>query len=174
MLQTIVIIIAILVAGILIYAATKPGSFEVKRSISIHASPDKIFPLINDFHQWDAWTPYNKDPAMKKTYSGSASGKGAAYAWEGNKEVGQGDIAITESLPPTKIAFDLHMIKPFEGRNRVEFTLLPSGNSTTVSWIMYGTQNYFVKVMGLFCNMDKMVGRDFEAGLVKLKTLAEK
>lgn len=174
MLKAVVIVIVALFAIVLIYAATKPDDFHVERSVSIKAPPEKLFALINDFHLWNEWTPYNKDPAMKKTYSGSASGKGAAYAWAGNKEVGKGEIAITESEPSSRIAFDLHMIEPFEGHNHVVFALKAAGDSTSVSWIMEGTQAYFVKVMGIFFNMDKMIGKDFEVGLAKLKTVAEK
>ncbi len=174
MLRTIAFAIAVIVLLMLIYSATKPDILHVERSIDIKVPREKIFGLINDFHQWDAWTPYNKDPAMTKTYSGNASGKGAAYAWQGNKEVGQGEIAITESVLPSRIAFDLHMIKPFEGRNHVVFALKAAGNTTTVSWILEDKQTYFAKLMGVFINMDKMIGRDFEIGLARLKSFAEK
>jgi hypothetical protein len=174
MFKTVAIVIVVLIAIVLIYAATRPDTFHVERSISIKAAPEKIFPLINDFHQWNEWTPYNKDPAMKKIYSGNTSGKGAAYAWEGNKEVGKGAISITGTTPPTKVEFDLHMIEPFEGHNQVIFTLNTTGDSTAVTWGMDGTRNYIVKVMGLFLSMDQMVGKDFETGLAKLKALAEK
>ena len=170
----ILIAVFIIPAAVIIYAATKPDTFHVERSVSIKASPEKIFPFINDFHQWDEWTPYNKDPAMKKTFSGSASGTGAAYAWEGNKEVGKGNITITGTTPPNKVELDLHMIEPFEGRNVVVFTLNAAGDSTHVIWGMDGKQNFIVKIMGLFFSMDKMVGKDFEAGLAKLKSVAEK
>lgn len=174
MIKAIVIAVAVAVLAILIYAATRPDTLHVERAIDIKASPEKLFGLINDFRQWDAWTPYNKDPAMKKTYSANASGKGASYAWEGNKEVGKGEIAITESEPNSRIAFDLHMIAPFEGRNHVVFALKPSGESTTVTWILEDTQSYFVKLMCVFINMDKMIGKDFEVGLARLKSVAEK
>jgi len=174
MLKIFVLVIVALVVLILIYAATKPDNFHVERSINIKASPEKIFGLINDLHLWNEWTPYNKDPVMKKTYSGSASGKGAAYAWEGNKEVGKGEIAITESTPSSRIAFDLHMIEPFEGRNVATFTLNTAGDSTRVTWSLDDKQQFMVKVMGVFLNMDRMIGKDFEAGLANLKTVAEK
>ncbi len=174
MLKIIVIALVALLAIILIYAATRPDTIHVERSTNIKAAPEKIFPLINDFRLWDEWTPYNKDPAMKKTYSGSASGKGSMYAWDGNKDVGQGEISITDSTPPHEIALDLHMIKPFEGRNSVVFTLSKSGDSTQVTWSLVGKQNYIAKIMGLMFNMDKMVGGDFEVGLAKLKVVAEK
>lgn len=174
MLKIILIVVVVLLAIILIYAASKPDTIHVERSISIKAPQEKIFALINDFHQWNEWTPYNKDPAMKKTYSGSASGKGAMYAWEGNKDVGQGEITITDSTPPNEIALDLHMISPFEGRNSVVFTLSKMGDSIQVTWSLVGKQSYMAKVMGLIFNMDKMIGRDFEVGLAKLKTVSEK
>lgn len=170
----ILIILVILVAAVLIYAATKPNKFHVERSTTIKAPPEKIFPLINDFGAWDAWTPYNKDPAMKKNLSENHIGKGAVLAWEGNTEVGKGEIAITESLAPKRVALDLHMIKPFEVHNHVVLALNAAAGSTTVTWIMDGTQAYFVKLMGLFFNMDRMVGKDFEVGLARLKRIAEK
>jgi polyketide cyclase/dehydrase/lipid transport protein len=174
MLKKLVIGVLLLIAAILIYAATKPDTFSVQRSISIKASPEKIFPLINDFHAWDAWTPFNKDPAMKKTFSGANSGKGAKYAWEGNSEVGAGSVSITESLPPAKVALNLDMLKPFEGHNQVEFTLAAEGDVTHVTWAMRGHQPYLGKVISTFIDCDKMIGKDFETGLANLKALAEK
>jgi hypothetical protein len=174
MLKIIFILIALFIAIILVLAAIKSDSFHVERSIDIKAAPGRIFPFINDFHQWNEWTPYNKDPAMKKTFNGSASGKGAIYAWEGNTEVGRGEISITATTPPNKVELDLHMIKPFEGRNVVVFTLTTTGETTKVTWGMDGKQNFIVKVMGLFFSMDKMVGTDFDVGLARLKTVAEK
>lgn len=174
MLIQIIIALVVVVAAIVIYAATKPDTFHVERSITIKAPPEKIFPLINDLHAWNDWTPYNKDPAMKKTYSGSDKGVGASYAWQGNKEVGRGTIAITATMPPEKVVLDLHMIEPFEGRNVVQFTLQAAGDSTRVTWGMDGKNNFIVKVMGMFFDMDKMVGKDFEVGLAKLKIVAEK
>jgi uncharacterized protein YndB with AHSA1/START domain len=168
------IAIAMLITVLLLYASTKPDTFHVERSVHINASPENIFPLINDFHLWDAWTPYNKDPAMKKTYSGSKSGKGAHYAWEGNKQVGQGEITIADTTPPSQLAFDLHMIKPFEGRNVARFTLTESGNATQVTWSLDDKHKLMQKTIALFVNLDNMIGKDFEVGLGRLKALAEK
>jgi hypothetical protein len=168
------IAIVVLIAVILIYASTKPDTFHVERSINIKVSPEKIFPFINDFHLWDAWTPYNKDPAMKKTYSGSNSGKGAHYAWEGNKQVGQGEITITDTTPPSQLVFDLHMIKPFEGRNVATFTLAESGNTTKVTWCIDDEHKLMQKTIALFVNLDNVIGKDFEVGLARLKAVAEK
>jgi len=168
------IAIAVLIAAILIYASTKPDTFHVERSINIKAPPETIFPFINDFHLWDAWTPYNKDPAMKKFYSGNNSGKGAHYAWDGNKKVGKGDITILDSRPPSKLVFDLHMIKPFEGRNVATISLNTSGDSTNVTWSLDDKHNLILKTVSLFINLDRTIGNDFEVGLARLKAIAEK
>ncbi|MBU0621279.1 MAG: SRPBCC family protein [Gammaproteobacteria bacterium] len=174
MIKIIALAVVLLLAIILIYAASKPDKFHVERSIDIKAPPEKIFGLINDFRQWDAWTPYNKDPAMKKTYSANTIGKGAHYAWEGNKEVGQGEIAITDTTPPKEIEMELHMIKPFEGRNHVVFSIDAAGSGTQVTWVLEDQHTYFLKVLSMFINMDKMIGNDFETGLARLKVAAEK
>ncbi len=174
MLIKIIIAIVVVTAAIVIYASTKPEAYHVERSITIKAPPEKIFPLINDFHAWNDWTPYNKDPAMKKTYGGSVNGKGATYAWEGNSEVGQGDIIIAGTTAPNKIVLDLHFIKPFKAQSVVVFTLNVAGDATQVTWGMDGTNTLISKVMGLFVSMDNMIGKDFAAGLAKLKTVAER
>jgi uncharacterized protein YndB with AHSA1/START domain len=175
MLIKIIIAIVVVIIAILVYASTKPDTFHVERSVTIKATPEKIFPLINDFHAWNDWTPYNKDPAMIKTFSGAEQGVGASYAWQGNKEVGKGDIRITASTPPHKVELNLHMIEPFEGGNNpVVFSLGAVGDATKVTWAMDGTSHLMFKVMGLFISMDDMVGKDFEVGLSKLKVLAEK
>jgi hypothetical protein len=169
----IVIAIAVVILGVLIYASSKPEVFHVERSVRIHATPDAIFPLINDLHRWEAWTPYDKDPAMKKTYSGSDAGVGAHYAWEGNKQVGQGEISIRETLPPNLLVFDLHMIKPFEGRNVATFSLDPDGDATRVTWSLDDKHKLMHKIMSIFLNLDHMIGKDFAVGLDRLKALVE-
>lgn len=174
MLKITLIVIALLVLAVLGYAASGPDHFRVERSAIIKAPAEKIFPLINDFHQWDAWTPYNKDPAMAKTFGGAPSGAGATYAWQGNSQVGQGNMVISAATPPHKVAVDLHMVKPFEAHNHVMFTLRGAGETTVVTWAMDGKHVYLGKLVGLFMSMDNMIGKDFEAGLHKLKGVAEK
>ncbi|HTF13390.1 MAG TPA: SRPBCC family protein [Burkholderiales bacterium] len=175
MFKTIAIVVVALVAALLVYAATKPDTFRVQRSASIKAPPAKIFAILNDFQRWDAWSPWEKkDPAMKRTFSVVTSGKGAQYAWQGNSDVGQGRMEIAESTPPSKVAIKLDFVKPFETHNLVEFTLEPQGDATNVTWAMQGPSPYIAKVMQVFFSMDKMVGKDFEAGLANLKALAEK
>jgi len=169
------IIFAVVLAGILIFAATKPDIFRVQRSTSINAPPEKIFPLINEFDRWGTWSPYEKrDPAMKRSRSGPSSGKGAVYGWEGNSQIGTGRMEIMEALPPSKIVIKLDFLKPFEAHNTAEFTLEGKGDTTSVTWAMHGPANYISKLMGVFIGMDSMIGKDFEAGLANLKTVAEK
>ena len=171
----IAVAIAIVVAGILIYAATRPDTFRVQRSVSIKAPPEKIFPLINDLHAWSAWSPYEKkDPGMKRTFGGAAAGKGAIYEWDGDKNVGKGRMEITDATSPSKIVIKLDFYKPFEGHNTAEFTMEPKGDNTVVTWAMYGPAAFMMKVMGIFMNMDNMIGNDFAVGLANLKAVAEK
>ncbi len=169
-------VLVVAVGAVLAYAATRPDRFRVQRSIAIKAPPQRIFALIQDLHGWSAWSPYEKkDPAMKRTFSGAMAGKGAIYEWDGNKNVGQGRMEIVDAAPPSKVVIKLDFIKPFEGHNTAEFTLLPQAdNTTSVTWAMYGASPYMMKVMGLFMNMDKMIGDDFATGLQSLKALAEK
>jgi len=168
-------IIVLLVAALLGYASTKPDAFRVQRSASMKAPPEKIFPLINDFHHWGSWSPWEKlDLEMKKTHSGAASGKGAVYEWEGNKKVGQGRMEITDESPPSKVSIKLDFIKPFQANNKAEFALDRQSDSTNVTWSMDGSQPFMFKVMGVFMNLDKMIGKDFEAGLASMKGIAEK
>lgn len=175
MLKKITLAIAVLVAAVLAYAVTKPDTFRVQRSAHIKAAPETIFPHIDTLANWPAWSPWEKmDPAMKKTLSGPPGGKGAAVAWDGNKEVGTGRMEILESIPPSKITIKLDFLKPFEAHNTGEFTFERMGDSTHVTWAMFGPQSYMMKVMGVFVDCDKMVGKDFEAGLANLKALAEK
>jgi len=175
MIKKIVIVIVLLIAGILILAATKPDTFRVQRAASIKAPPEKVFAILNDFQKWGAWSPWEKkDPAMKRTFGATTSGKGAKYAWDGNKDVGKGSMEIAVSSPSSKLTIKLDFIEPFEGHNIVDFTLEPKGDSTTVSWNIHGPMPFVSKVISVFCSMDSMIGKDFEAGLANLKTAAEK
>ena len=175
MLKIIGLIIAVLIAGVLVLAATKPDTFRVQRAASIKAPPEKVFAILNDFQKWGSWSPWEKkDPAMKRTFGAVTSGKGAKYAWEGNKDVGKGSMEITESSPSSRLTIKLDFIEPFEGHNIVDFTLEPKGDSTTVSWNIHGPMPFVSKVISVFCSMDSMIGKDFEAGLANLKAAAEK
>ena len=171
----IAVILAVAIAAVLVLAATKPDRFSVRREATIQAPAEKIFPLIDDFHQWVAWSPWeHRDPVLKRTYGGAERGKGAAYAWEGNSSVGSGRMEILESAAPSKIVIKLDFIKPFEGHNTAEFTLQPQGDATHVNWLMHGPAPFINKLMQVFMNLDRMIGKDFEAGLANLKKLTEK
>ena len=178
MLESVVIvalILAVAIAIILVLAATKPDTFRVTRAAAIKAPPEKIFPLIDDFRQWGKWSPWEgRDPALKRAFSGAERGKGAVYAWDGNKNVGAGRMEILDAILPSKIVIKLDFIKPFEGHNTAEFTVLSRGGATEVNWAMSGPAPFMHKVMQVFMNMDRMIGRDFEAGLANLKTMTEK
>jgi uncharacterized protein YndB with AHSA1/START domain len=174
MFKTIAIILLLAVLAVLIYASTRPDTFGVQRSITIKAPPEKIYPQIDTLSAWQKWSPYEKyDATMKRTYEGPASGKGAVYAWDGNKKVGAGRMEIIDSVPSSKVVFKLDFVRPFEGHNTATFTLVPNGDSTTVTWAMDGPAPYISKLMGIFFDMDEMIGKDFADGLAKLKTQNE-
>jgi len=171
----IAVILAIAIAAVLVLATTKPDTLRVQRSISINAPPERIFPLIADFHQWVAWSPYEqKDPAMKRTYDGAERGKGAIYAWDGDKNVGSGRMEILEAAEPQKIVIKLDFFAPIEGHNTAEFTMLPQGDGTQVTWLMHGPARFVTKLVQVVMNLDNMIGKDFEAGLANLKQITEK
>ena len=175
MLKKAALVVAALVVVLLVYAATRPDTLHVERAAGVKAPPEEIFPLISDFHRWTSWSPYEKrDPAMKRTYSGAPQGKGAVYEWEGNSEVGQGRMEITDTADPSRVTIKLDFIKPIEGHNVAEFALVPQGGTTNVTWSMDGPSPYLGKLIGVFVNMDRMIGTDFEAGLANLKAIAEK
>lgn len=177
MLKVIVIVAAVLalgVAGLLAYASTKPDHSRLERTASIKAAPDKIHPLINDLRRHGEWSPWEKvDPGMQRRHSGAPSGKGAIYEWEGNKDIGAGRMEILETTPQ-RVLVKLDFLKPMEAHNMAEFTLVPKGDATAVTWAMYGPSPLHFKVMSLFFDAEKMVGPHFEAGLTNLKAIAER
>lgn len=174
MIKTAFIVLALAIAVLLIYAATRPDSFRLERSITIKAPPEKIFVHLADFKLWSAWSPWEKlDPAMKRTHSGAPAGKGAQYAWSGDK-AGAGSMEVLEATVPSKVHIKLDFTKPFEAHNLVDFTIKPVGDGTQVTWAMYGPSNYMTKLIHIFFSMDKIVGKDFESGLADLKAVAEK
>jgi hypothetical protein len=170
-----VLVILIVIAGVFAYASTRPDTFRVERSVTINAPADGIYPLIADFRAWANWSPYDKkDPEMKRTYGSITTGKGATYAWDGDKNVGQGSMQILEASAPSKVVIKLDFVKPFEAHNTAEFALQPKGDATQVTWAIHGPSPLISKVMGLFMNFDDMIGKDFQVGLANLKALAEK
>lgn len=176
MLKKILIVVVVLLVVLVAVIATRPAEFTVTRSAKIAAAPAVVFPLVNDFHAWADWSPWDSmDPGMKKTYSGAAAGAGATYEWSGNDKVGMGRMTILESKPDERVNIRLEFIKPFAATSETSFDLKPEGaNGTDVTWSMTGHNNFMAKAMSLFMNMDKMIGPDFEKGLAAMKSKAEK
>lgn len=164
----------VLLALVLTYAARKPNSFRIERSLTIHVSPEKLFPLINDLHRWETWSPWGRmDPNMQRSYSGPAQGKNAVYEWRSDSLACAGSMEILSSLPYRKIVIQLNFQKPKQALNYAEFTFDLLGHSTTITWAMFGPVPYPYKLMGLFFNVDHMLGLEFEKGLDNLKEIAE-
>jgi uncharacterized protein YndB with AHSA1/START domain len=164
-------VVVVLFAGVV---ALQPSDFRVVRSATISAPPAVVFSQVNDFHKWEAWSPWaRKDPAAKNAFEGAPSGTGAVFSWAGNREVGEGRMTLTESRPPELIRIRLDFVKPFAGTNTAEFTFRPEGNQTVVTWSMAGKNNFVAKAFCLFMSMDKMVGGEFEKGLAQMKAFAE-
>jgi hypothetical protein len=161
----IAVILAVAIGVVLILASRKPDTFRVQRAAVIHAPPEKILFRISDFRAWRAWSPYeDKDPDLQRSYSGAASGTGAVYEWNGNRNVGSGRMEILDAPAPGKLVIKLDFLKPFEAHNTAEFTFVPQGDTTNVTWLMHGPAPF----------MSKVIGKDFAIGLANLKRITEK
>ena len=172
--MTILIFVALLLACLALFIASRPAEFRIERSALIQAAPEAVFAWVNDFHRWHQWSPWAKrDPAMQVSYEGPESGVGAIYRWLGNREVGEGSCRISASQPGTLVRMQLQFIKPFQADNIAEFHFQSEAGGTRVSWSMSGSNGFVGKAMGLLFNMDKMVGKDFDQGLASLKALVE-
>ena len=175
MLRKVLLVFGVLVVVLAVIIATRPSTYRVERSTRIAAPPDIVFGLVNDLHAWDRWSPWAKlDPSMKTTYGGPPVGEGATYAWTGNDKVGEGNLRITESRPAQKVGIRLEFIKPMHGQSQTDFTFKPEGGGTQVSWAMSGTNDFMLKAMSAFGDMDAMIGNDFDKGLRSLKAVSEK
>jgi hypothetical protein len=175
MLKKIIIGLAVVILIVLALAAVQPATYSVTRSIAIKAPPERIQPLISDFHNWPLWSPWEKlDPAMKRTFSGATKDLGAVYAWDGNKDVGSGRMEIIGLTQPTKVGIKLDFLAPMASSAMTDFVLEPKGDTTTVTWTMSGQSDFMTKLMGVFLSMDRMIGPDFESGLSQMKVVAEK
>jgi len=176
MLKKILIALAALIVVLVVYVSTRPATFRVERSTRIAAPPDVVFGEVNDLQRFREWSPWDAlDPQMKVTYSGPSAGVGASRSWSGNKSVGQGSMRITESRFPEKIGMRLEFVMPWgKSVNPVEFTFKPDGAGTQVSWAMSGTNDFMLKAMSAFGDMDAMIGKDFDKGLLSLKAVSEK
>ena len=175
--KKLLIALGILVGVIVVFlgiVALQPSDFRISRSTKVTASSEVVFSQVDDFHNWEGWSPWAKlDPAAKNTFEGPAAGKGAIFKWSGNSEVGEGQMTITDSQPSEKIVIKLEFKRPFEDTSTTEFTFKPEGDQTVVIWNMFGKQNFMGKMVCMFMNMDKMVGGQFDQGLAKMKEIAE-
>ncbi|MBL8262095.1 MAG: SRPBCC family protein [Xanthomonadaceae bacterium] len=173
MVKKILLVLLLVIVGVLGYAATKPDTFRVERKAVIPAPPEQVYALIEDFHRWGEWSPWEKlDPAMARTHGGPGKGLGATYAWKGNSDVGEGRMEITEATPPARIVIKLDFIDPFESSNVTVFSLVPKDGGTEVTWSMDGPMPYVSKLMDTVVGMDRMIGKDFEQGLANMKDAA--
>jgi hypothetical protein len=174
MLLKILIGLVVIVVALAMVVATRPSEFRVERTATVAAPAPVVFAQVNDFHKWEAWSPYAKrDPEMKKSFEGEPAGVGAVYAWSGNREVGEGRTTIVESRPNELIRVKLEFVRPFAATNTAEFTFRPEGERTAVTWTLIGRHRFMGKAVGLVMNLDRMVGRDFETGLAQLGAVAE-
>jgi hypothetical protein len=174
MLVPILITIGAVIVLLFVIVALLPSAFRVSRTATISAPAPAVFVQVNDFHKWDAWSPWAKiDPAMKQTYEGAPAGTGAIYSWNGNNNVGAGRMTLTESRPNERIQIKLEFQRPFKATNAAEFTFKEQGSQTAVTWSMTGNKNFMMKAFGLFMNMDKMIGGEFEKGLATMKSIVE-
>jgi len=174
MLYTILMVVAVIVLLFVLVVAMRPSAFRIERTAKMAAPPAAVFAEVNDFHRWQASSPWEKlDPALNRSYEGAPAGTGSIYSWSGNNKVGQGRMTIVESRPSDLIRIKLEFMRPFKATNIAGFNFVPEGNQTAVTWTMTGTNNFFLKAFGLFVSMDKLVGGDFEKGLAAMKTVVE-
>jgi uncharacterized protein YndB with AHSA1/START domain len=173
--MTFLILLCVAIAIILAVALSKPDTFQVQRATTINAPPERVFGLINDFHQFDRWSPWEHlDPNMRREITGAAAGVGAVYAWSGAGKAGAGRMEIVQSTPFTAVRYSLHFLKPFDSKSITDWTLEPTSTGTRVTWTMHGPATLVSKVMQVFVSMDAMIGKDFESGLTKMKAVAER
>ena len=174
-LKKVLLVLAIGIGGFIAFAATRPDTYKVERSLKMEAPADIVFAQLDNFKSFSAWSPWDKlDPNMKKTFEGPAQGVGAGYAWEGNDKVGKGKMTITNTTPPTSVVYKLEFLEPFASVATTTFSIKPEGEKAShVTWTMDGKNDLIGKAFGIFMDMDKMIGTDFEKGLGSLKGIAE-
>ncbi len=175
--KTLLVLLLLLVVGVgglAVVVAMQPPDFRVERTATVNAAPADVFAQVNDFHKWQAWSPWAKlDPDCKYAYEGPAAGTGAVFTWSGNKEVGEGRMTILDSRPGEMVRIKLDFLRPFESTCTAEFHFRGEGSQTAVTWSMFGKNDFVGKAFHLFMDIDQMVGGDFERGLAQLKAVAE-
>lgn len=174
MLKRVLLTVVAIIALFCGYVALQPSSYRIERTAIVVAPPSAVFAEVNDFHNWEAWSPWAKlDPNAKVTFEGPSSGEGAVFRWAGNEEIGEGKMTLTESKPDEKVQIRVDFFKPWSGTNSNEFLLKPDGPRTVVTWASFGEQGFVGKLICLFMNPQKMIGEPLEKGLAKLKTVTE-
>lgn len=175
MLKKTLVVLAVLLVGFVVVVAMQPSSYRYERSATMAAPPSAVFEQVNDFHKWDAWSPWKAlDPAAKTEHSGAPSGKGAVFSWDGNDEMGAGKMTILESRAPEHVQIDLEFFRPFAGKALTAFDLRADGANTHVTWSMAGENDFVCKAFSLFCDMDEMIGKDYDKGLAAIRAIVEK
>jgi hypothetical protein len=171
--KKILIVFGAVLVLLLVIIASRPSTFRIERKKLVAAPAAVVFAQVNDFHRWEAWSPWDKlDPALKRTYAGPEAGVGAVYSWSGDEKVGEGKMTIADSRPNEFVGITVEFLKPFATTNRTELTLKPDGDGTEVDWVMTGPKNFMSKAMGLVMDMDRLVGTDFERGLDALNSVS--
>jgi len=166
----IILSIAVILIGLIVAIAMQPTDFVVTRSAAIPAPAAALFAQVNDFHNWQEWSPWAKlDPNAKNSFEGAASGEGAIFSWSGNGKVGAGKMTLEESRPNTLIKIKLEFFSPFKATNVAQFTFAPGGDLTIVTWSMSGKNNFMAKTFGMVMNCDKIIGSMFDKGLANLQ-----
>ena len=169
MFKIILIAFPLIVAALGVFIAMQSSQLHVVRTATLSAPAPALFGQVNDFRNWAAWSPWEKlDPALTRTYEGPTAGPGASYRWAGNNQVGEGRMTILESNPNDFVRIKLEFIKPFAANHTAQFTFRPEGDRTVVTWSMFGEKNLLAKTFGIFMNMDKLIGDQFEKGLAQL------
>jgi len=170
----ILITVAAIIVLFIVIVSMRPNDFRITRSTTINAPPVTVFAQVNDFHNWQPWSPWAKmDPACKNDFEGAPGEVGSQFLWSGNNKVGQGRMTLIETRASELIRIKLEFMKPFKATHTAEFQFQGQGTQTTVTWSMFGKNNFMAKAVTLFMNCDKMIGSQFEQGLAAMKVLAE-
>jgi hypothetical protein len=174
MLKKILLGIVAVIAILAIVIFMQPTEFTIERTASFKAPNSAVYSQINDFRNWDAWSPWAKiDSNMTVTYDGPMLGTGSQYMWNANSDAGSGKMMIIGSIPGKYIEIQLDFYEPLPSSNTMIFTISGDSSQSTVTWTMSGTNNFMAKAFNLFFNNEKMIGADFEKGFASLKTIVE-
>lgn len=172
--KRILLIVLGVVVALLAFISMRPSTYEVSRSIKVNAPAAKIYPWVAQLPKFVEWSPWSGlDPNVKTSFSGTPGAVGSAYAWEGNDEVGKGSLTIKQVQVDKSVELDLKFITPWESVATTRFDLAPQGEAVEVKWSMNGDLDFMGKAMGLFMDMDAMIGPDYEKGLSSLKQKVE-